>query len=78
MNLSRAFLGAGSRSVLASLWPVSDAGAVEFMTQFYQGLLRERLRPDAALAFAQAKLAKSERFSEPFFWAGFVLVSEEL
>ncbi len=77
MNLSRAFLGAGSQSVLASLWPVSDAGAVEFMTQFYRGLLRERLRPDAALAFAQAKLAKSERFAEPFFWSGFVLVSEE-
>jgi hypothetical protein len=78
MSLSRAFLGAGSRNVLASLWPVSDAGAVEFMTQFYRGLLGERLRPDAALAFAQAKLAKSERFAEPFFWSGFVLVSEEL
>ena len=77
MNLSRAFLSAGSQSVLASLWPVSDAGAVEFMTHFYRGLLRERLRPDAALAFAQAKLANSERFAEPFFWSGFVLVSEE-
>jgi CHAT domain-containing protein len=77
MNLSRAFLSAGSQNVVASLWPVSDAGAVEFMTQFYRGLLSERLRPDAALAFAQAKLARSERFAEPFFWSGFVLVSEE-
>jgi CHAT domain-containing protein len=47
------------------------------MTQFYQGLLHERRRPDTALAFAQATLAKSERFAEPFFWSGFVLISEE-
>ncbi len=77
MNLSRAFLGAGSHSVVASLWPVSDVGAVAFMTEFYRGLLRERLRPAAALASAQATLAGSPRFSEPFFWSGFVLISEE-
>ena len=75
MNLSRAFLAAGSNTVVASLWPVSDAGAVAFMTEFYRGLLQQGLRPDAALASAQMALANSHQWSAPFFWAGFVIVS---
>jgi CHAT domain-containing protein len=78
MNLSRAFLSAGSHNVVASLWPVSDAGAVAFMTEFYRGLLREHLPPDAAIARAQATLAKSAQFSDPFFWSGFVTISAGL
>ena len=78
MNLSGAFLAAGSEYVLASLWPVSDAGAVAFMTEFYRGLLQQRLTPAVALASAQALLAKSDRFADPFFWSGFVLIRESL
>jgi CHAT domain-containing protein len=77
LSLSRAFLTAGSEHVVASLWPVSDAGAVAFMTEFYGALLRDRLSPAAALRQARATMAQSPQFSAPFFWAGFVIVSRQ-
>jgi CHAT domain-containing protein len=73
MNLVRAFLAAGSRHVVASLWEASDAATVELMTRFYEGLLQQRLDPEAALARAQRALAASERWRAPFYWAGFVI-----
>ena len=38
MGLSRGFLLAGSRSVIASLWPVASGPTVKFMSQFYKHL----------------------------------------
>lgn len=76
MNLTRAFLAGGARYVVASRWAVSDASAVALMTEFYRGLLRDGLPPDAALARAQATLAATPRWSAPFHWAGFVVTSD--
>jgi CHAT domain-containing protein len=73
MNLVRAFLASGSRHVVASLWEASDAATVELMTRFYEGLLQQRLDPEAALVRAQRGLAASTRWRDPFYWAGFVI-----
>jgi tetratricopeptide (TPR) repeat protein len=73
MNLTRAFLAGGSRYVVASRWAVGDASAVALMTEFYRGLLVERLPPDAALARAQRTLAATPTWRAPFHWAGFVV-----
>lgn len=73
MNLTRAFLAGGSRYVVASRWAVGDASAVALMTEFYRGLLVERLAPDAALARAQRMLAATPTWRAPFHWAGFVV-----
>jgi hypothetical protein len=73
MTLVRAFLGAGAREVVASLWEVPDASTAELMGAFYEGLLRERLDAETALARAQARLAAGGRWSAPFYWSGFVL-----
>ena len=43
-------VNAGSRSALASLWPVSDEGTLGFMTQFYQQLPTAELRSEALRA----------------------------
>ena len=48
-----------------------DASTVELMSAFYDGLLRDRLEPEFALAQAQARLA-ADRW-RAFHWAGFVL-----
>ena len=73
MNLVRAFLAAGANQVVGSLWEVPDASTVELMSAFYDGLLRDRLEPEFALAQAQARLAADRRWRAPFYWAGFVL-----
>ena len=36
VGIARAFLAAGARSVLASLWAISDKATMEFMKSFYQ------------------------------------------
>lgn len=74
MNLTRAFLARGSRQVVASLWPASDASTTELMVEFYRQLLQQGATPDIALARAQATLADSPRWGAPFYWAGFVVL----
>ena len=52
-------VNAGSRSALASLWPVSDEGTLGFMTQFYQYLPDAEIRADA-LRFAQLNMLRGQ------------------
>ncbi len=73
VGLTRAFLSAGSSSVLASLWDANDRSTLVFMRAFY-GSLRQT---DEAAALRRAQLALIRAggpFSQPFYWAPFVLV----
>ncbi len=72
IGLPRAFLFAGSRSVLASLWKVDDEAAAVFMTHFYTRIQNQE-RPSSALRGAQLDMLKEKDWSEPFYWAAFVL-----
>lgn len=73
VGLTRAFLFAGTPSVLASLWEVNDQSTAELMQGFYRHLARTDKA--TALALAQrAMLRRGGRFAHPSFWAPFVLV----
>ena len=76
VGLTRAFMYAGAPRVAASLWKVDDAATAELMARFYQGLLRQGLRPAAALRAAQLDMIRSRRFSAPYYWAAFQLQGE--
>jgi CHAT domain-containing protein len=76
VGLTRAFMYAGSTSVMASLWTVSDRSTAELMTRFYQGMLVGKLRPAAALREAQISLWKDSRWTRPYYWAAFTLQGE--
>ena len=70
-TLARAFLYAGARDVVATLWRVEDRGAAELASRFYRGLPRQ---PAAeALAAAQRELLSGSRHRAPYYWAGYVL-----
>lgn len=58
LGLARAFLSAGARAVLVTLWPVEDTSARLLMEQFYRAILAQGQRVDLAqaLAFAQRDL----------------------
>jgi CHAT domain-containing protein len=73
IGLTRGFMYAGAPRVVASLWPVDDLATAELMKRFYRGLLKEGLKPAAALRAAQLELAQQQRWAAPFFWAGFIL-----
>jgi hypothetical protein len=72
-SLSRAFFYAGTRRVVASLWPVEDRATAAFMREFYRGLLVEHMHAGTALRFAQQKISSDNRWAAPYYWGGFVL-----
>jgi CHAT domain-containing protein len=71
LGLSRGFMYAGAPRIVASLWPVPDRATSELMKVFYEGLLRQGLRPAAALRAAQAAVRSDRRWASPYFWAAF-------
>lgn len=73
MGLTRAFLYAGARDVVCSLWQVSDESTSQLMERFYEQWQRN---PDAAKALqaAQQALLSQEKTKHPFYWAAFVVV----
>jgi tetratricopeptide (TPR) repeat protein len=76
IGLARGFMYAGSRRVVASLWPVEDRATAALMIHFYRALWDHGLPPAAALAVAQRELARTRRYRDPYFWAGFVLMGD--
>jgi CHAT domain-containing protein len=76
VGLTRGFMYAGAERVAASLWQVDDEATSQLMRRFYRGMLKENLRPAAALRAAQIEMSKSSRWSPPYYWAGFVIQGE--
>ena len=71
-SLNNAFLQAGARSVVSSLWKVDDTASRELMSEFYRGIAADGLTPAAALQRAQRKMFDNPRFNSPFYWAAFI------
>jgi CHAT domain-containing protein/tetratricopeptide (TPR) repeat protein len=76
VGLTRGFMYAGAQRVMASLWQVDDQATAELMKHFYHELLKENLRPAAALRSAQIEMSKSSRWSSPYYWAAFIIQGE--
>jgi CHAT domain-containing protein/Tfp pilus assembly protein PilF len=73
VGMTRAFLGAGSQSVLASLWAVNDQSTRALMVKFYR-YFRQFDAPEA-LSKAQREIrGGNNRYHHPYYWAPFVLV----
>ena len=76
IGLTRGFMYAGAPRVVASLWRVDDLATAELMKRFYRGMLKDGMRPAAALRAAQLELFKQKRWQSPYFWAAFTLQGE--
>lgn len=70
-SLAKAFYQAGSRYVLATLWPVSDGVSRMFMVEFYRALKKSGR---AAEAYRSALDHASHATDNPALWSGFVLL----
>jgi CHAT domain-containing protein len=74
VGMSRAFMYAGSPSVVASLWSVSDESTTLLMKLFYREL---RKGSPVARALQEAQKELIEKYPEPFYWAPFVLIGRQ-
>src|ERR1700680_143605 len=75
-SLVEAFLVAGSKSVVASLWSADDTFASALMERFYLRLGRGE---DTGPVLREAELDLLTKYGEqgsPFYWAAFVAVGE--
>jgi tetratricopeptide (TPR) repeat protein len=73
-GLVPAFLVAGARCVIASLWPIADAPAAVLHTELYRSLATGG-RPGAALAETQRRCIAGELgvpMADPRVWAAYV------
>lgn len=77
IGIARAFLGAGARSVLASLWAIDDNATIQFMRSFYRHLKLGK-KSSEALNEATAALRRSEEYTSPLYWAPFVLIGDDV
>jgi CHAT domain-containing protein len=72
-NLSRAFLLAGSRTVVSTLWSVDDTAALYLMKRFYLHL-RESNPTAEALTMAKRDLLRTYAGQAiPYYWASYKL-----
>ncbi len=74
IGFPHAFLEAGARGVVMSLWRVSDRAASRYMEDFYRELRAGRAPADAMLAVRQRRIAAGGADAHPSQWAPFVLV----
>jgi CHAT domain-containing protein len=70
IGLTRGFLYAGARSIVASLWEVDDAATEQLMVSFY-GNLKDH---DKREALRLAQIETRTKFPHPMFWAAFQIV----
>jgi CHAT domain-containing protein len=73
IGLTRGFMYAGAPRVVASLWNVNDQATANLMKLFYQGMLKDGLRPAAALRAAQIAMWKADLSVVPYRWGAFIL-----
>ena len=84
VGLTRAFLYAGTPTILVSLWSVGDESTGALMKRFYGALLGSSPEGGTAtqaskawaLQAAQQSVRSDTRFGHPYHWASFVLVGD--
>lgn len=74
-GLAQAFFHAGARSLVASLWDVSDRRTEQLMESFYRNLAGGMSKGDA-LTLAKRDLLRRKPDLAPRFWAAFVLLGD--
>jgi CHAT domain-containing protein len=75
-DIEQAFLFAGARSVLASLWTASDIYTTDLMEAFYRNLAADQDEEDALRNAKLALLKQYRAQATPSYWAGLTLVGD--
>jgi len=72
-NLSKAFLLAGARAVVSTLWQIDDSSSLFLMKHFYAHLLEKRSPASALTAAKRDMLRTFGQKAVPYQWAAFTI-----
>jgi CHAT domain-containing protein len=75
VSLTRALLYAGSPGVISALWNIDDQGTTPVIEKFYAHFIAGSTAAHA-LREAQLAMLNDARYSDPHFWAGFLLTGD--
>ena len=75
MAMNRAFMFAGTPSVIASLWGVGEKATTDLMVGFYTHLKKGMSKAEA-LQQAQIEVRQSPKYRHSYDWAAFVLTGD--
>ena len=76
VGLSHAFLSAGARSTLVTLWPVTDRSTLRFMTDLYRELHDGRPPAEALRTVRKRWIGAGAGTNHPANWAPFILLGD--
>jgi CHAT domain-containing protein len=76
IGLSRAFLYAGAKNLIVSLWSVADESTANFMIDFYEKTAQNNAQKgfSESLQTAKKNMIQHEKYSAPYYWAAFILI----
>ena len=72
-NLSRAFLLAGARTVISTLWSIDDSFSATLMRHFYESLAKGEPKSDALVEAQRYVLTHFSQTAVPWYWAGYII-----
>ncbi len=75
LALDRAFLVAGAKAVVSSLWAVNDRSTDALMIAFY-GRIKAGRPADVALAEAMNAVRRRPEWADPYYWSAFRLIGD--
>jgi len=70
-SLRRAFQTAGAKTVVMSLWTVSDQATQELMSSFYSNWITGMTKREA---FNKAQQEVRAKYKAPYYWGAFIMV----
>ncbi|MEL6557954.1 MAG: CHAT domain-containing tetratricopeptide repeat protein [Bacteroidota bacterium] len=76
IGLSRSLKYAGSKNLIVSLWKVADQSTSDLMISFYEKQQEAQSTYARALRDAKLSLLYSSEYTEPYYWAPFILIGK--
>jgi CHAT domain-containing protein/tetratricopeptide (TPR) repeat protein len=73
-GLQRAIQVAGAKSLIMSLFKVSDDATQLLLSYFYINIYKKGMEKRAAFVEAKKQLRSNSRFKEPIYWGAFIMV----
>lgn len=73
LGLAGVAVQSGAKSVIATLWQVSDSATTELISDFYRNISPDSTKA-ASLRQAQLALLGTDNWSHPAYWAPFLLI----